>query len=323
MSDPRFDVTTIGEIMLRYSVPAGQRLETAASLDIHPAGAEGNLVSALARLGRHCGLVTGFPTNALGRLAANHLRMAGVDLDGVVWNDSERMGVYYVEFATPPRSIQVIYDRADSVAAQLSIQQINWDYLLNTRLVHLTGITAALSPSCRALVAEIVRRAKDAGVLVSFDINYRQKLWGEREAAEALRPMIQGADLLFCKQADAQRLFGCTGTAEEILRQMADLSRAHRVVITLGDRGVIGWDGSRIHQEAAVPVQMIDRLGAGDALAAGVIHGWLNGDLLRGLRYGVVLAGLALSQHGDMVITTAHEVETLVNTLHRGEGIVR
>ena len=125
------------------------------------------------------------------------------------------MGTYYVEFAPPPRPIQVIYDRADSCASHLGPDQVDWDYLLDTRLVHLTGITPALSPSCHALVTEVVERARAAGVAISFDINFRRKLWSEGEAAAALTPLIQGIDLLFCGQSDACQLFDCTGPFDD------------------------------------------------------------------------------------------------------------
>ena len=136
MGPDRFaDVTTLGEIMLRYSVPAGSRLETASQLDVRPGGAESNLVALLARLGRHTAWVGGLPDNALGRLAANHLRMAGVDLGGVHWCKDGRMGTYYVEFSAPPRPIQVIYDRANSCATQLTPD--------HRRLGHAAGLAAA------------------------------------------------------------------------------------------------------------------------------------------------------------------------------------
>src|SRR5260370_35300806 len=118
MDGPTFDVTTVGEVMLRMSVPAGRRLENAASLDLTPGGAESNVLGALSRLGRRCGWVSSLPTHALGHLAANHLRAAGVDLGAVVWRAQGRIGAYYVEFATPPRPIQAIYDRAASCAAR-------------------------------------------------------------------------------------------------------------------------------------------------------------------------------------------------------------
>ena len=309
---PRFDVTTLGEVMLRLSVPAGERLETAARFHVFPAGAEANLVGALARLGRRCAWVGGLPATSLGRLAASHLRLAGVDLEGVVWCDDGRLGLYFVEMAAPPRPIQVIYDRADACAARLRPEQVPWEYLLDTRLLHLTGITPALSPGCQALVQEAVGRARTAGIPVAFDVNYRRKLWDEATAAAVLAPYLAGAALLFCAQADAGRLFGCTGTPEQVARAMAALSRAAVTVITAGDQGVVAWDGQRLWQEPARPVQVLDRLGAGDALAAGVIDGWLAGNLALGLRQGTLLAALALSQQGDMVVTTPEEVAALL-----------
>jgi 2-dehydro-3-deoxygluconokinase len=306
--------------MLRLSVPVGYRVETATWFDAFPAGTEANLVVALSRLGRRCVWLGGLPDSSLGRLVANHLRMAGVDLAEVVWSEG-RLGTYFIEFAAPPRPIQVIYDRADSCAARLRPEQVNWDYLLDSRLIHLTGITPAVSASCKAVVGEAVARAKAAGVMISFDINYRQKLWSEAEARQTLLPLIQEVDLLLCGQADARRVFGCSGSPEQIVENLAEQSRARRVVVTLGDQGAIGWDGAQFYQETAPPVEVVDRIGAGDALAAGVIHGWLKGDLALGLRYGVVLAALVLSQHGDMLITTETELLSLLEDA--GGGVKR
>ena len=114
------DVTTLGEIMLRYSVPAGSRLETATQLDVRPGGAESNLAALLARLGRRTAWVGGLPDNALGRLAANHLRMAGVDLSGVHWCKDGRMGTYYVEFSAPPRPSSGRPPRARATTSRMS-----------------------------------------------------------------------------------------------------------------------------------------------------------------------------------------------------------
>lgn len=298
--------------MLRLSVPAGVRLEAASQLDLHPAGAESNVASLLARLGWCSAWMGALPANALGRLAASHLTAAGVKLDGVVWEADGRMGTFYVEFANPPRPIQVIYDRADSSAARLQPGQVHWDLLLDTRLLHLTGITPALSANNAEIVHQAVARARARGIAISFDVNYRSKLWNVTSAAAALRPLVAGVDLLFCGQADAEHLFGCRGDASERIKQLAEQSGAHVVVMSIGDGGVLAWDGVTMHCESAAAVQVIDRLGAGDALAAGVIHGWLAGDVAAGLRYGSMLAALALSQHGDMVITTRQELEALV-----------
>ena len=312
MPNPLFDVTTLGEMLLRLSVPSGERLERANQLDVHPAGAEANVVTLLARLERKSSWVGALPDNPLGRLAINALRVAGVDINGVIWNQSGRMGTYYVEFGESPRGIQVTYDRAYSCLTRLHPEDIDWDRLLDTRLLHLTGITPALSSSCQEIVVEAIRRAQERKIPVSFDVNYRQKLWSEDEARETLLPLIHSAEILFCSQADAKRLFACTGPMEEIAQAMLEVSRAHCVVVTFGEQGAFLWNGTEWQHQPARSTRIVDRLGAGDALAAGVIHGWLDGDLAAGLRYGVTLAALALSQSGDMVITNKVELLKLI-----------
>ena len=310
MPDPRFHVTTFGEMLVRLSVPAGERLETAQQLDVHPAGAEANVVTLLARLNRRTLWMGALPENPMGRLAVGALRIAGVNTGGVLWRQTGRMGSYYVEFGPPPRGIQVTYDRAHSCATGIRPEEIDWEVLLDTQILHLTGITSALSPSCAEIVGDAVQRAKQRGVLISFDVNYRQKLWVESEARETILPLIQQADLVFCSQSDATRLFGCTGSMQETAQQLLTQIQVPAMVTSFGAEGVLCWDGTSWQHEPALQTQIIDRLGAGDALAAGVLYGWLQGDLQAGLRYGVTLAALALSQKGDMVITT--EAEMLV-----------
>ncbi len=321
MAPAKFDVTTIGEAMLRLSVPAGVRLETARQLDMFPAGAEANVVAALARLGRPCGWVSALPDSPLGRVVTNELRQAGVDVTAVQWSVNGRMGTYFIEFSVPPRPTQVVYDRANSCFTQLQPGQIDWDYLLDTRLLHLTGITPPLSPGCLTIVQEALKRAQERGTAVSFDVNYRQKLWSPETAVATLRPLIQQVDLLFCSQRDAHTLFGCQGEPEDVVAQLATQTEARHIIVSLADEGVIGWDGQTYRRQAAPQVQIVDRIGAGDALAAGVINGWLDGDFAAGLRYGVILAALALSQYGDMVITTQPELTALA--AQPGGGMIR
>jgi 2-dehydro-3-deoxygluconokinase len=310
-SEPRFDVTTLGEMLIRLSVPSGKRIENATQFDVYPAGAEANVATLLARLERQACWIGALPNNPLGRLAANTLRGAGVDTNGIIWKENGRMGTYYVEFGELPRGIQVTYDRANSCATQIEVDETNWDLLLDTRLLHLTGITPALSASCLDTVIEAIQRAKEANVPVSFDINYRQKLWSEADAAQTLLPLIQGVELLFCSQADAARLFHCTGSMQEVAQRVQELSKAKHVLLTFADQGALLWNGKEWQHELAHPTRIVDRLGAGDALAAGVIHGWLDRGLSAGLRYGVTLAALALTQLGDMVITNKAELLVL------------
>lgn len=316
MSDAqRFDVVSLGESMLRMSVPTGKRLDDARTLDVEVAGAECNVCTALARLDRRVGWVGRLPDHALGHNVLRELRADRVDVSAVVLAPGERVGTYFIEYATEPRSIQVIYDRADSAAARMTVDDVDFRYMLNTRIVHLTGITAAVSASCYEIVAETIRRARAANVMVSFDVNYRGKLWDANTAGEKLRPLIAQADILFCKSNDAKLLFGCRGTPREIMTGLQGLTRARAIYCTFGAEGAAVLTGDEFVSQPALPVQIVDRIGSGDAFAAGVLDAVLDiGELhepqayKEGLKRGVALAAIALSQFGDRVLTTRAEL---------------
>jgi len=309
---PRFDLVSLGEAMLRLSVPLGRRLDDMRSLDVEIGGAEGNVCVALARLGRRTAWVSRLPEGALGHYVVRGLRADGVDVSAVRRAPNERIGAYFIEYASQPRSIQVIYDRANSATARMTVNDVDWGYWLDTRLVHLTGITAGLSESCYEVVAEAIRRARVAGVAISFDVNYRAKLWEAKNAAAKLRPLIAEADLLFCKSTDAASLFGCEAEPSKLMSALKSLTRAQAVLGTFGERGAALLLGDEFNMQPALPVQIVDRIGSGDAFAAGVIDGWLDGDLHQGLRRGVALAAIALSQHGDRVLTSRAELNAVM-----------
>ena len=303
--------------MLRLSVPAGRRLDDTRTLDMELAGAESNVSVALARLGWRVGWVSRMPDHALSNAILRALRSDGVDISAVKRVPEERLGTYFIEFATPPRSTQVIYDRANSAASRMTSADVDWDYLLDTRLLHLTGITAALSESCYDLLVEAVQRARAAGVTVSFDVNYRAKLWPVDIAGEKLRPLIRDADILFCKGADASSLFGCDGEPSALMMKLKALTNAAALFCTFGENGAsLLYDGEFVTQPA-FPVRIVDRIGSGDAFAAGVLDGWLSrrapqtdsSAFREGLRHGVALAAIALSQFGDRVLSSRAELK--------------
>lgn len=317
---PRFDIISLGESMLRLSVPTGRRLDDTRALDLEIAGAESNVVVALSRLGRRCGWVSRVPDQALGHAVLRALRSDGVDVSAVRQVPDERMGLYFIEYASQPRAIQVIYDRADSAAARMTVDDLDWDYLLDTRLLHLTGITAALSDNCYALLVEVIRRARQAGVALSFDVNYRARLWPAATAGEKLRPLLAEADLLLCKGADATALFGCSGEPRQLMAGLQALTRASAIYSTFGEQGAALLSGEKFEAQPAFPVQIVDRIGSGDAFAAGVLDGWLSGpgeptwDRLRvGLKQGVALAAIALSQYGDRVLSSRAELNAVLD----------
>jgi 2-dehydro-3-deoxygluconokinase len=309
---PSFDITTLGETMLRLSVPIGTRLDDARSLDVEVGGAESNVCVALSRLGRRCGWVSRLPDHAMGEAVLRALRADGVDVSAVRRAPGERVGTYFIEYATQPRSIQVIYDRAGSAAARMTPADVDWAYLLDTRILHLTGITAALSEGCYEVLAEAIRRARAAGVTVSFDVNYRARLWGAQVAGERLRPLIAEADILFCKSADAAMLFGCEGQAREQMEALRALSGARTLFCTFGEQGAALLLDAEFLSAPALPVRIIDRIGSGDAFAAGALDGLLDGAPREGLRRGVALAAIALSQHGDRTLSSRAELNAVM-----------
>lgn len=305
-------MTTIGEGQLRYSVPAGERLELAQRFDVRVAGTEANVTGLLSRLGWRCGWVSSLPDTPLGRRVRNEYCLSGLDLSAVKWSDTHRIATYYVEYATPPRSTQVYFDRADTCFTHLQASDLDWEYLLDTHFLHLSGLTVPLSASVQGVLLEAVQRARAAGVGVSFDLNYRRRLWSPEEAARILKPLLRDVDVLFCGRGDAATVFGIHGSPQEIVEQLASLTDASHIITSLSGDGLIGWDRQAFHHEAAIPVQIIDRIGAGDAMVAGVLHGLLAGDFPRGLRYGAMTAALALTQYGDQVVTTPAELESLL-----------
>jgi 2-dehydro-3-deoxygluconokinase len=317
---PRFDFVSLGESMLRLSVPAGRRLDDTRVLDMELAGAESNVSVALARLGWRVGWVSRMPDHALSNAILRGLQSDGVDISAVKRVPDERLGTYFIEFATPPRSTQVIYDRANSAASRMTSADMDWDYLLDTRVLHLTGITAALSDRCYELLEEVIQRARAAGVVVSFDVNYRAKLWSPDIAGTKLRPLIKEADILFCKGSDASTLFDCDGEPHDLMIELKALTHAHALFCTFGAQGAALLHDNEFVMQPALPVQIVDRIGSGDAFAAGVLDGWLSGDasfadssaLQEGLRRGIALAAIALSQFGDRVLSSRAELNAVL-----------
>ncbi len=312
---PKFDVTTIGEGQLRYCVPAGTRLEKATQFDVYVTGTELNVMCNLARLGWQTSWASALPNSPLGRRVSQELKLSGVDLAAINWHDNARLATYYVEFAVPPRSTQVHYDRANTPYTQLTVKDIDWAHLLDTRLLHISGLTLPMSPGISDLLLTAIAKAKAAGVKVSFDMNYRTRLWSTAAARTLVEPLLRDIDVLFFSRSDAQQMFQAPSDPQAVLALLKPLTSAEAIIISLSSDGILGWERATdiALQVPARHVQMLDRIGAGDAMVAGVLNGWLQNDFAKGLRYGALMAALALSQYGDQVITNAAELETLLD----------
>jgi 2-dehydro-3-deoxygluconokinase len=317
-----YDAITFGEAMVRLSPPAFRRLEQARSLEVQVGGAELNTAVALGRLGRSTAWVSGLTRNPLGRLVANHAREAGVATDHVVWTDEDRVGLYFLEFGAAPRASGVLYDRKGSAAAAIRPGMIPWPAVLaGARWFHVTGITPALSPTAADTTREALQACRALGVRTSIDLNYRSKLWSPAEAGRCMTDLMPYCDVLITTEEDAERVFGTTGAGyEDVAAQLARRFPLRVVAVTLRENPLVwknSWTAIAYHEGAVYrtrtyEVEIVDRLGAGDCFAAGLIHGLLDGDLQKGLDYGIAASALKHSIPGDLAWITAAEVEALI-----------
>ncbi|HEV3238657.1 MAG TPA: sugar kinase [Gemmataceae bacterium] len=317
-----FDVITFGEAMIRLNPPNFQRLEQARSLDLQVGGAELNTAAGLARLGRSTAWVSRLTDNPLGRLIANRAREAGVNTDHVIWTDSERVGVYFLEFGAAPRASNVLYDRKNAAIAGIQPAMIAWPKMFaGVRWFHVTGITPALSASVAETTRTALKAARAAGAQISIDLNYRAKLWSTADAGKWMSEFMHVCDVLITTEEDVERVFGIKGSNyEDVARQLVDHFPLKIVAITLRENPLvwknqwtaIAYAAGKVLRTRSYEVEIVDRLGAGDSFAAGLIHGLLDGDMQKGLDYGVAASALKHSIPGDFAWITGTEVEALL-----------
>ena len=210
------DVVTLGEAMVRLSPPSFQRLEQTSSLDIQVGGGELNVAVAVSRLGLSAAWISKLPENALGRLIRNKAREQGVDTSQVVWSKEGRAGLYFMEFGASPRASSVLYDRSFSAISQIKPGEVDWQQVFKgARWFHVSGITPALSRSAAAITAEALKAARAAGVQTSYDLNYRSKLWTDKEAQLCQEPMMEFVDVLITTEEDTKVVFKITAGEEQ------------------------------------------------------------------------------------------------------------
>jgi 2-dehydro-3-deoxygluconokinase len=211
----------------------------------------------------------------------------------------------------------VIYDRAGASIESLSMDEVDFSTIESSRIFHFSGITPALSESCRETVAGVVQRALRAGVKVSCDVNYRSKLWPAEEACEVISALIGDLDLLLIGQGDLETLWKRSGDAEDELRRLQDEFRIADVVMTRGQGGAIGLIGNRIYEQEAFTSEVVSPIGAGDAFAAGVLYSLLNEEPALSLKRGCAMAALARESRSDYVLSG---IEALEEKMSSGGG---
>lgn len=326
MSDGR--VACFGELLLRLSAPGHELLLQTPRLDVHVGGAEANVAVGLARLGRPAAMISAVPDNALGQAALGELRRHGVDVSAVRTLRG-RMGLYFLSAGAVTRPSEVLYDRAGSAFAQAPPDLVDWDAALSgASWLHLSGVTPALGAHAAEAAIRAAEAAVRLGVPVSFDGNYRAKLWAawEGDGPGILRRLLAAADLAFADERDIALVLGERfdgGDAPTRLERAAAAAfaafpRLRRIACTIRVQHAVG------HHELSATLAtraglcgagtialsgIVDRIGGGDAFAAGLLFGLTGGlDDQASLDFALAAAALKHSVPGDFGLASEADV---------------
>jgi 2-dehydro-3-deoxygluconokinase len=325
-------VACFGELMLRLSAPDNEVLLQTPRLDARFGGAEANAAVSLARFGHRARVITVLPDNPVGRAARDELRRHGVDTSGLRFA-SGRMGLYFLTPGAVLRPSEVIYDRAGSAFADAAPDLIDWEQeLAGIEWLHLTGVTPAVSPKTAEAAVRAARAARGLGVKVSFDGNYRAKLWAvwSGDGPAVIRSILECADLAFIDDRDvalvlgqsfddlpqAERRLRAAGAAFEAFPQMSRIASTIRTQSSVGEQEISASLFTREEERRTAAYGLsgvVDRIGGGDAFAAGMLHGLLRGwDDQRSLEFALAAAALKHSIPGDFNLVEEAEVTALV-----------
>ena len=324
-------IACFGELLLRLAAPGRELVLQSGRLDVHVAGAEANVAVGLARLGHDVAMISRVPDNALGDAAAGHLRRYGVDTKYVSTGPG-RMGLYFLSPGAGLRASEIVYDRGGSAFALAEPGDWDWQRLLDgIDLLHLSGITPALGPRSAETAIAAAGAARDRGAWVSFDGNYRAQLWQswDSDPKAILVRLVEQADILFGNHRDISLLLGrdFSGEGEDRRREAADAAFeafANLKVIASTARHVDDAETHRIsarldqregatQTEEVVVAGIVDRIGAGDAFAAGILHGLRGGrDADWTVRAGLALTALKHSLPGDASLFGERDIDSFL-----------
>lgn len=327
-------VVTLGEIMLRLSTSPGELLTSADTLQMHYGGGEANVAIALSGYGHDTYFVSKVPDNALGRGVQRHLLANGVST-AYLLQGGERLGTYYLEAGIGERSPRVTYDRKHSSFANLSASELNFEEILDgASLFHVSGITLALSQDLRELTLEALKTAKRKGIKTSFDFNYRATLWSQEEAATAILPILPYVDICSCGELDAVFLLGIkeadhTLSKEERLvyyyRKINEIFPNLEVMVSTFRNNISAssnelqgnlYANGTLFQSKVHDIQpIVDRVGGGDAFAAGILNGLLEKmDYEKTVTFAAAASALKHTVHGDCSQFTKEEVQRFIES---------
>jgi 2-dehydro-3-deoxygluconokinase len=319
-------IVCFGETLLRLSAPGAELLLQTPKLDVVVGGAEANVAVSLALLGHSASVLTTLPDNALGHAACNELRRYGIDASRIAFG-AGRMGLYFLTPGAGGRAAEVIYDRAHSAFAVADHKGADWRSALDgAGWLHVSGVTAALGPKIADAVIRAVTTARDLGLTVSFDCNYRAKLWQAwaGDAPAILRQILAHADIAFGNERDVALILGGTPTnareaADAIfgafphLQLMAATARVqhsvnHHALAAAMHTREGSWEAPAIEV-----THIVDRIGAGDAFAAALIHALRSGyDNDRAIRFALGGACIKHTIPGDFNLASVADIEAFI-----------
>lgn len=327
-------IITFGEIMLRLAPNNYERFAQSNQFQATYGGGEANVAVSLARFGNDVTFITRLPNNPIGDAALDSVRRYGVKTDDIV-RGGDRIGIYFLEHGASIRPSKVTYDRAGSAISQIEQGMVDWESAFKDKnWFHVTGITPALSKSAAAVTIEALKIAKETGLTISCDLNYRKKLWTKDQARKTMTEVVKYVDIVIGNEEDASDVFGIEAESTDVTsgelsldhyksvaEKLKDYCQCDKVAITLresisaSDNGwsALIYDGSELLVSRKYPIHLVDRVGGGDSFCAGLIqglsNGWSNKDALE---FAVAASALKQTIPGDMNLINEEEVLQIV-----------
>lgn len=328
-------VITFGELMLRLAPEGYLRFLQSEKYQATFGGAEANVAVSLANYGVDAAFVSKLPEHEIGQSAVNSLRKFGVDTSLIV-RGGDRVGIYYCEKGASQRPSKVIYDRANSAIATAKSSDFNWNKILKgATWFHITGITPALSDGMAAITLKALKAAKEKGITVSCDLNFRKKLWSKEKANKVMSEVCKYVDYCIANEEDAKDVFGIEADNTDINSGKLDregyISVAKKLTDKFGFRGVAitlreslsandnNWSAmlytnGQAYFSKKYAIHIVDRVGGGDSFGAGLIYSLLNNyEPQKTIEFAVAASCLKHSIEGDYNMVSVKEVETLAN----------
>jgi 2-dehydro-3-deoxygluconokinase len=331
-------VVTFGEIMLRLSPPGFQRFSQARSFDVVYGGGEANVSASLAGFGIPTDFVTRLPKNEIGDACINFMRAEGIGVDKIV-RGGERLGIYFLEMGAVARGSKVVYDRSNSSIATIKPGMVDWKAVFaDAGWFHWTGITPAISQGAADACLEAAKTAKEMGLTVSCDLNYRAKLWNYgKKAGEVMSELVKYCDVAIGNEEDAEKVFGIKAANTNVTSGQVDAAQYQSVceqlnkrfpnlkTIAITLRGSISashntwsgilWDNGKIYVAPEFDItHIVDRVGGGDSFMGGLIYGMLTfgADKQSALNFAVAASCLKHTIFGDFNLVSVDEVTKLM-----------